>query len=504
MSLVLVVFLSLLHTLGVYAGSTHTVQVGQEGSFYNPDWVNAVPGDTVKFFFTGPNHSVVQTTFESPCVPLKGGFNSDTPTPVWDLMITNDTEPFGSNLALFVINLPPASASMFSSFQAAAKAITGTPPPVPSITLSGVGAFATAPPTFTTTPITTPASSLSSSTSLVSTSTVPAPAPISHKSNHAGAIAGAVCGVLGGLLVLLCLFVLYRRRFRKPQPGKANGEGGIHPITDVNGGSIPKGSPSMGSSSTGGYNGGGVGGSLPMKVERTGAPVVAAPHHQNHPSLLTVPTVPQSVYTYHSNSSGSQIIHVPSQPVELANQRTPPSGGSQISYFSNTGSGPVASSGGHHGTGPVSMTSSPSFSSSTGAGVGAQQFQPQHQQYNQHGHGYNQSGSLTANQLVQRGMHPVQEHSGGVGESMRFTPGSGGGGGPPGLSQQQSANAWPGNTGPGAVAAPTPRFYVMNNADEQGSDAGTRVTPAPPYEENDHSARYPGTGAAPPVPALPR
>ncbi|PFH49294.1 hypothetical protein AMATHDRAFT_5048 [Amanita thiersii Skay4041] len=123
---------------------------------------------------------------------------------------------------------------------------------------------------------------------------------------------------------------------------------------------------------------------------------------------------------------------LPRPPVELANQLAPASSGPQILYLSSTGSGPVP-----HGMVPVSITSSPSFGwPTTGPGVGGQQFQYQPQ----------------------------------------FTVGS--------------------SSRPAVVAAPTPQLYVVsNNAYEQRSDADTRATPAPPYEEHDQGGMYPDTDA---------
>ncbi|PFH49291.1 hypothetical protein AMATHDRAFT_41663 [Amanita thiersii Skay4041] len=351
MSLALVV-LWLTHPLAVYAQTTLTVQVGSEGSFYDPNWLNAVQGDTIRFVFSG---RVVQTMFEKPCFPLAGGFNSglfgrgpnpteDTPAPVWDLIIANDSEPIwfycevtvprphcaegmvGYEACIgitestdndglnSVINLPLSSSSMFSAFTAAAKAVTGTPSATPSVTLTGVGAYATASPAPTSASITTPTSSI----------ITPTAAPITHaKSHNAGKIAGAVCGVVGGLLAFLCLLIWYRRRLEKPLLGKSNSKGYpnhpaspapgvpqiVSPMLDINN-PLHKGKPNTGEVGVG------VGGILPMKVERT----------MDHPTLPVISAGPQFVHTYHSNSSGSQVTRAPPPPGELVNQHTPPSG----------------------------------------------------------------------------------------------------------------------------------------------------------------------------------
>lgn len=51
---------------------THVVQVGSGGEFvFSPTNVIAQPGDLVQFQFYPKNHSVVQSTFDNPCVPIQ-------------------------------------------------------------------------------------------------------------------------------------------------------------------------------------------------------------------------------------------------------------------------------------------------------------------------------------------------------------------------------------------------------------------------------------------------
>ena len=62
-----------------------------------PEAVAAKPGDTIRFMFMDSDNSVVQTTFEAPCAPKAGGFNSgpmpnpngQVPGPTMDLKIEN-------------------------------------------------------------------------------------------------------------------------------------------------------------------------------------------------------------------------------------------------------------------------------------------------------------------------------------------------------------------------------------------------------------------------------
>ncbi|KZV82386.1 hypothetical protein EXIGLDRAFT_778630, partial [Exidia glandulosa HHB12029] len=79
-----------------------TVTVGGKDGMFVPRNVQAKVGDIVSFLFTPNalgntgNHSVVQTSAEKPCTPLKGGFAS--PIAYWnyanfDLVITDATYP---------------------------------------------------------------------------------------------------------------------------------------------------------------------------------------------------------------------------------------------------------------------------------------------------------------------------------------------------------------------------------------------------------------------------
>ena len=61
----------------ILAYSANTiVQVGQNGLQFSPQTIKAAPGDTVEFHYYPKNHSVVQSSFDAPCKPLAGGFNS--------------------------------------------------------------------------------------------------------------------------------------------------------------------------------------------------------------------------------------------------------------------------------------------------------------------------------------------------------------------------------------------------------------------------------------------
>jgi hypothetical protein len=87
------------------AAATYTVKVGV-GHQFEPDVIQALPGDVVKFNFMPLNHSVVRAEYKYPCIPYektgagKVGFFSgfqpvtailDNP-PSWSLKI-NDSDP---------------------------------------------------------------------------------------------------------------------------------------------------------------------------------------------------------------------------------------------------------------------------------------------------------------------------------------------------------------------------------------------------------------------------
>ena len=51
-------------------GATHSVVAGRAGLVFDPENVVAEIGDVVEFHFLPKNHSVVQSSFENPCVPI--------------------------------------------------------------------------------------------------------------------------------------------------------------------------------------------------------------------------------------------------------------------------------------------------------------------------------------------------------------------------------------------------------------------------------------------------
>ncbi|KAJ7278880.1 hypothetical protein C8J57DRAFT_149749 [Mycena rebaudengoi] len=149
---------------GALAQTTHTVTVGVQGSFFVPSTTSAQVNDIVTFVFGGDIHTVTQTDFRTPCVPLPGGFNSGfagtgaqftKPTPSWDLRITNAseaiwfycqaTQPISHCASGMVGAINPPSIDMYNQFVAAAKLVNPSTlaPASHSFVPSGHGAIAT-------------------------------------------------------------------------------------------------------------------------------------------------------------------------------------------------------------------------------------------------------------------------------------------------------------------------------------------------------------------------
>ncbi|EIW60808.1 uncharacterized protein TRAVEDRAFT_165881 [Trametes versicolor FP-101664 SS1] len=58
-------------------GAVHNVTVGGPGILkYDPEFVNADPGDQIIFIFQQKNHTVTQSSLNAPCAPLQDGFDS--------------------------------------------------------------------------------------------------------------------------------------------------------------------------------------------------------------------------------------------------------------------------------------------------------------------------------------------------------------------------------------------------------------------------------------------
>lgn len=226
------IFAAQLWTLA--SGQTnHTVLMGVTGSFFDPAVLSAELGDIVTFVFGSGYHGAAQSSFESPCLPLDGGFNSglvsalnaSQPIQSWNLIITNISAPIWyfcqatrpqSHCASGMVGaINPPSIDMFNQFVSAAKAVNGTPTPSIGVTLTGVGAHATGPPSATPgapTP-SPPPSPPPSTTPTPSTSSSPIPAALKtpSSSSKVGPIVGGVIGGITALSIIAVLLYLLRR-----------------------------------------------------------------------------------------------------------------------------------------------------------------------------------------------------------------------------------------------------------------------------------------------------
>jgi len=122
-------------------GASFNVTVGGPGVLkYDPPSLNANAGDVVRFIFKQKNHTTTQSSFESPCKPVQGGFDSGF-VPVADNvvadflvaeLIVRDTNPVWvyckqanhcQQGMVFAVN----PGNKFAAFQATAMGVT---PPI--------------------------------------------------------------------------------------------------------------------------------------------------------------------------------------------------------------------------------------------------------------------------------------------------------------------------------------------------------------------------------------
>ncbi|KAK7463719.1 hypothetical protein VKT23_005655 [Stygiomarasmius scandens] len=65
-----------LASLPLAFAAIHDIQVGADGLSFTPEAISAEVGDQVVFHFVSKNHTATQSSFDSPCGPKEGGFNS--------------------------------------------------------------------------------------------------------------------------------------------------------------------------------------------------------------------------------------------------------------------------------------------------------------------------------------------------------------------------------------------------------------------------------------------
>ncbi|KAJ7076128.1 Cupredoxin [Mycena crocata] len=126
-------------------GNIFDVSVGPGGAtLYDPPFITAQTGDFVRFTFNPKNHTVTQSSFDAPCVPLKDGASSGFQSvsnvsaflPTWQFQIADASKPTwfhceqtghcGKGM-VFAIN-PPADPDphSFNAFQQLAIKLNGT------------------------------------------------------------------------------------------------------------------------------------------------------------------------------------------------------------------------------------------------------------------------------------------------------------------------------------------------------------------------------------------
>ncbi|KAH8915259.1 hypothetical protein BT69DRAFT_1356813 [Atractiella rhizophila] len=137
---------------------THTVVVGgTAGLLFSPQQIEAKINDSIIFEFSFKNHSVVQSTFDEPCVALnQTGLDSGfvpvainaTQIPTWNVTVETDTplwffckQPIGNHCSkgmVFAVNAPKKG-NTFEEFLSRAEASGNTTINTASLQPSGSG-----------------------------------------------------------------------------------------------------------------------------------------------------------------------------------------------------------------------------------------------------------------------------------------------------------------------------------------------------------------------------
>ncbi|KAJ2919925.1 hypothetical protein MD484_g453, partial [Candolleomyces efflorescens] len=150
-------------------GAILDVNVGPGGRFvYEPPSVHAMTGDIVRFHFNPKNHTVTQSSFDTPCVGVTGGFRTGfipvaagtDPLPVQEFTVPDNggaplwfycgqTGHCGQGM-VFAINPPAEGDHSFEAFQHRAIAQNGTAAApsstAPPATSTAADAYTTPPP----------------------------------------------------------------------------------------------------------------------------------------------------------------------------------------------------------------------------------------------------------------------------------------------------------------------------------------------------------------------
>ncbi|KAF1954769.1 Cupredoxin [Byssothecium circinans] len=100
--------------------ATHVVQVGgPNGSLvFSPENIKANVGDLVQFQFHPKNHSVVQSTFDQPCVPIQNVVSNMTNAFFSGFMPTNASAAAKANVLTYTIRVMDTKPVWFYCSQA--------------------------------------------------------------------------------------------------------------------------------------------------------------------------------------------------------------------------------------------------------------------------------------------------------------------------------------------------------------------------------------------------
>ncbi|OCL06038.1 hypothetical protein AOQ84DRAFT_297746 [Glonium stellatum] len=99
--------------------TVHVVQVGSNGTLtFSPNNVIAAVGDLVQFQFNPKNHSVVQSTFANPCIPIQNIMPNKTDAFFSGFMPTNRTVTDTTNILTFTVRVMDTSPIWFYCSQA--------------------------------------------------------------------------------------------------------------------------------------------------------------------------------------------------------------------------------------------------------------------------------------------------------------------------------------------------------------------------------------------------
>jgi len=163
------------------SSSVQTVNVGQNGFSFSPNILTADVGSTIEFHFFPPGHSVSQSNFANPCVPINDtaffsgevDVASGESSNVFTLTI-NDTNPIWFYCSIpghceagmaGVINTPSDTSTNLAAYQSAAATATTIPPPRVQGGILGAPVKAAASPSGSGSSSASPSASASSSSS---------------------------------------------------------------------------------------------------------------------------------------------------------------------------------------------------------------------------------------------------------------------------------------------------------------------------------------------------